>query len=66
MDFNLKIIQRFYIRYLFKNKLAIDKFAAIDKLKKKFGIIDLKLTDNDLNYVFSKAQPDINKKLYMI
>ena len=62
MDFNLKIIQRFYIRYLFKNKIVIDKYAAIDKLKEKFGNIDLKLTDNDLNYEFSKAQPDINDK----
>ena len=63
MDFNLKIIQRFfYVRYLFKNKLVIDKFAAIDKLKEEFGKIDLKLTDNDLNYEFSKSQPDINDK----
>ena len=62
MDFNLKIIQRFYVRYLFKNKLVIDKFAAIDKLKEEFGKIDLKLTDNDLNFEFSKSQPDINDK----
>lgn len=62
LDFNLKIIQKFYVRYLFKNKLVIDKFAAIDKLKEEFGKIDLKSTDNDLNYEFSKSQPDISDK----
>ena len=59
LDINLKLIQRFYIRYLFKNKFVVDKFAAIDKLKEKFWNINLKLTFNDHNYVFLKEQPDI-------
>lgn len=33
IDINLKSNQRYYIRYLFKNRLAIDKLTTIDKLK---------------------------------
>ena len=63
IDINLKIIQRFYIRYLFNNKFAVDKYDAIDKLKNKFGNdINLKINDNDLSYEFSKAQPEIKDK----
>ena len=61
-DINLKLIQRFYIRYLFKNKYVVDKFAAIDTLKEKFWNIKLKLTFNDHKYEFLKEQPDIKDK----
>jgi len=68
LDFNLKINKRFYIRYLFKNKLVIDKLRALDKLNEKFGNICLKLTDNNLNYELSKFKPEINDKtiIYLI
>jgi hypothetical protein len=46
---NLKLFQRFFIRYIFKYKLANDKLDAIDNFKCKFGNeIKLKLTDNDI------------------
>ena len=46
IDINLKCNQRYYIRYLFKNKIANDKITAIVKLKNRFGDnIVIKLTD---------------------
>ena len=55
IDINLKCNQRYYIRYLFKNKIANDKITSIEKLKNKFGDnIVIKLTDNDINNEKSK------------
>ena len=58
IDMNIKKFQkRYYIRYLFKNKIAVDKYNAIDIFKEKFGNnINFKLNDNDINienlYIF--------------
>ena len=50
IDMNKKKYQRYYIRYLFKNKITVDKFNAIDMFKEKFGTsINFKLNDNDIN-----------------
>ena len=38
IDLNIKKYQRYFIRYLFKNKLVIDKYEAIDKFKKTLEI----------------------------
>ena len=55
IDINLKCNQRYYIRYLFKNKIVNDKIIAIEKLKNRFGDnIVIKLTDNDINNEKSK------------
>ena len=55
IDINLKCNQRYYIRYLFKNKIANDKITSIEKLKNKFDDnIVIKLTDNDINNEKSK------------
>ena len=55
IDINLKCNQRYYIRYLFKNKIVNDKITAIEKLKNRLGDnIVIKLTDNDINNEKSK------------
>jgi hypothetical protein len=55
IDINLKYNQRYYIRYLFKNKIVNDKITAIEKLKNRLGDnIVIKLTDNDINNEKSK------------
>ncbi len=60
IDINLKIYQRFFFRYLFKNKIATDKLDAIDKFKLKFGNdLTIKLSDNDINFEKSKMTSDI-------
>ena len=47
---NIKKYQRYYIRYVFKNIIAVDKFNAIDMFKEKFGTsINFKLNYNDIN-----------------
>ena len=61
IDIYFKLFQIFFIRYIFKYKLANDKLDAIDKFKCKFGNdIILKLTDNDINYEKSKMTSDLN------
>ena len=48
---NLKKFQRYYIRILFKLKIATDKINAIQIFKRKFGQdVDFKLTHNDDHY----------------
>ena len=37
IDMNIKKYQRYYIRYVFKNIIAVDKFNAIDMFKEKLG-----------------------------
>lgn len=61
IDINLKLFQRFFIRYIFKYKLTNYKLDKIDKFKCKFGNdIILKLTDNDINYEKSKMTSELN------
>ena len=56
IDINIKKYQRYFIRYLFKNKLVIDKHGAINKLLTNFGDkIKIKLNDNDINYEKSQS-----------
>ena len=65
----LKKFQRYYIRILFKLKIATDKINAIQLFKKKFGEdVDFKLTDNDINQEKSKILKidDNNKIEYLI
>ena len=57
IDMNIKKYQIYYIRYAFKNKIALDKYNAIDMFKEKFGNnIKFKLNDNDIN---------VEKAIYM-
>jgi hypothetical protein len=63
IDINLKCNQRYFIRYLFKNRIVSDKISALEKLKNKFGNdITIKLTDNDINIEKSKMYSDINEE----
>ena len=63
IDINIKKYQRYYIRYLFKNKIATDKFSAIEMFKEKFGKnIKFNLTDNDINVEKSLNVPNPNDK----
>ena len=36
IDINLKCNQRYFIRYLFKNRIVSDKTSALEKLENKF------------------------------
>ena len=61
IDMNLKCNQRYYVRYLFKHKLAEDKNTIVEKLKELLGKNNIiKLTDNDINYEKSRVSKKIN------
>ena len=63
IDISIKKYQRYYIRYLFKNKKAIDKYNAINIFKEKFGDkINFILDDNDINVEKSKNVPNPKDK----
>jgi len=50
IDKSLKCSQRYYIRYLFKNRIANDKISTVEYLKNQFGNdATHKLTDNDIS-----------------
>ena len=60
---NIKKYQRYYIRYAFKNKIAVDKNNVIDMLKEKFGNnIKFKLNDNDINVEKATYMPNPKDK----
>ena len=53
---SIKLYQRYYIRALFKNNEAVDKFTVIERFNLKFGSdIKFLLNDNDINYEKSRA-----------
>ena len=63
IDISIKKYQRYYIRYLFKKKKAIDKYNAINIFKEKFGDkINFILDDNDINVEKSKNVPNPKDK----
>ena len=63
IDMNIKKYQRYYIRYAFKNKIAVDKYNAIDMFKEKFGNnIKFKLNDNDINVEKATYMPNPKDK----
>ena len=63
IDINITKYQRYYIRYLFKNKIATDKLNAIEMFKEKFGKnIKFNLTDNGIKVEKSFNVPNPNDK----
>ena len=50
IDMSLKCNQRYYVRQLFKHKLAQDKNKVLEKVQKILGKRDIiKFTDYDIN-----------------
>ena len=62
---NLKKFQWYYIRILFKLKIATDQINPKQIFKRKYGEdVDFKLTDNDINQEKSKIlKIDDNNKI---